>query len=239
METNEAKLKFDQCIMAFYSTRLIIVERTVSALLKTLATEPELMHVVSESASSTSYPAEYALATEGGVFRIPASGNKRVVGLTVGLLLQFDKHEKSVIDFVTRYFPAPTSHESYMAFLDAVIRPFHKAFTALLSGENAIQMPEGAPEVRDESLPDNAKEELAYWLKALMQKVFLLDGADDGVQNDATDALKGMLYALEFDNPLLLKVVWIAIKYTLGSLNTGERELNSICEILHNYGITD
>lgn len=239
MENTEAKLKFDECIAAFYSSRLVIVERTIGVLLKNLASDPELMHVVGESASSTSYPSEYALATEGGVFKMPATGNKRVVGLTVGLLLQFDKHELSVIDFVTRYFPAPTSHESYTAFLDAVIRPFHKAFIALLNGENAIAVTEGAPEVRDESLPDNVKEEIAFWLKSLMQQVFLSDGADEGVRSDASDALKGMMYTLEFDNPLLIKVVWIAVRYTLGALNMGFRELNSIFEILRNYGITD
>lgn len=235
----EAKYKFDKCISDFYSSRLIIVERTIGKLLKTLASEPELMHVVTEAAGSTSYRSELNRATEGGSFKMPATGNKCVVGLTVGLLLQFDKHEESVIDFVTRYFPAPTSHESYLKFLDAVIRPFHKSFTALMNGDNAISVSGNAPEARDESLPDNAKEELNNWLKSLMQQVFLWDGADEESERDSVDILKGMMYAAELDNPLLIKVAWIGLKYTLGYLKAGERELNSIYEILHNYGIVD
>ena len=230
--------KFDQCIKAICDSKLIIVDRAFSNLLRTLVITPEYLHVVREAASTTSFSSEMQKCTETGEFVLPKS-NKSAVALTVGLLLEFDKRKISVTDFVTKYFPDSTSNGCFQKFIETVIKPFARAFRSLLNGENAIAVTEGAPEVRDESLPDNVKEEIAFWLKSLMQQVFLSDGADEGVRSDASDALKGMMYALEFDNPLLIKVVWIAVRYTLGALNMGFRELNSIFEILRNYGITD
>ena len=157
--------KFDQCIKAICDSKLIIVDRAFSNLLRTLVITPEYLHVVREAASTTSFSSEMQKCTETGEFVLPKS-NKSAVALTVGLLLEFDKRKISVTDFVTKYFPDSTSNGCFQKFIETVIKPFARAFRSLLNGENAIVgerdeiTPSVIPEPEKEETPDETFDRL-------------------------------------------------------------------------------
>ncbi len=228
--------KFDQCISAVFDSRLIIVDRAIANLLRTLAATPDYLHVVREAAGATSFSSELQKCTETGEFKMPQSA-KSVVALTVGLLLEFDKRRISITDFVTKYFPAATSNDCFRKFLETVIAPFKRAFHSLLKGENAIQGARLAPS--ESIIPEPDKEELARWLKTLLANVYATDLLEEDERRDLQDMVKGMLYAVEFDNPILLKVIYLGLKYALGSNNMDLRELNAVKDILTTYGILE
>ena len=228
--------KFDQCIKAICDSKLIIVDRAFSNLLRTLVITPEYLHVVREAASTTSFSSEMQKCTETGEFVLPKS-NKSAVALTVGLLLEFDKRKISVTDFVTKYFPDSTSNGCFQKFIETVIKPFARAFRSLLNGENAIvgERDEITPSV----IPEPEKEEVETWLKTLLTEVYATDRLDEDSRRDLTDMIKGTLYVLEFDNPILMKVAFMWLSYALGYYNMGYRELNAVKEILVTYGIME
>lgn len=174
--------------------------------------------------------------TETGEFVLPKS-NKSAVALTVGLLLEFDKRKISVTDFVTKYFPDSTSNGCFQKFIETVIKPFARAFRSLLNGENAIvgERDEITPSV----IPEPEKEEVETWLKTLLTEVYATDRLDEDSRRDLTDMIKGTLYVLEFDNPILMKVAFMGLSYALGYYNMGFRELNAVKEILVTYGIME
>ena len=228
--------KFDGCIEAICDSRLIIVDRAFSNLLRTLAATPEYLHVVREAASTTSFASELQKCTETGEFKLPKS-NKSAVALTVGLLLEFDKRKISVTDFVTKYFPDSTSNGCFQKFIDTVIKPFARAFRSLITGENAIV---GEPDnISAAVITEQAKEELENWLKNLLANVYATDSLDEDGRRDLTDIIKGMLYVTEFDNPILMKVSFLGLSYALGYYNFGSRELNAVKQILTTYGILE
>lgn len=228
--------KFDQCIKAICDSKLIIVDRAFSNLLRTLVITPEYLHVVREAASTTSFSSEMQKCTETGEFVLPKS-NKSAVALTVGLLLEFDKRKISVTDFVTKYFPDSTSNGCFQKFIETVIKPFARAFRSLLNGENAIvgERDEITPSV----IPEPEKEEVETWLKTLLTEVYATDRLDEDSRRDLTDMIKGTLYVLEFDNPILMKVAFMGLSHALGYYNMGYRELNAVKEILVTYGIME
>ena len=228
--------KFDQCIKAICDSKLIIVDRAFSNLFRTLVITPEYLHVVREAASTTSFSSEMQKCTETGEFVLPKS-NKSAVALTVGLLLEFDKRKISVTDFVTKYFPDSTSNGCFQKFIETVIKPFARAFRSLLNGENAIvgERDEITPSV----IPEPEKEEVETWLKTLLTEVYATDRLDEDSRRDLTDMIKGTLYVLEFDNPILMKVAFMGLSYALGYYNMGYRELNAVKEILVTYGIME
>ena len=228
--------KFDQCIKAICDSKLIIVDRAFSNLLRTLVITPEYLHVVREAASTTSFSSEMQKCTETGEFVLPKS-NKSAVALTVGLLLEFDKRKISVTDFVTKYFPDSTSNGCFQKFIETVIKPFARAFRSLLNGENAIigERDEITPSV----IPEPEKEEVETWLKTLLTEVYATDRLDEDSRRDLTDMIKGTLYVLEFDNPILMKVAFMGLSYALGYYNMGYRELKAVKEIFVTYGIME
>ena len=107
----------------------------------------------------------------------------------------------------------------------------------LLKGENAIQGARLAPS--ESIIPEPDKEELARWLKTLLANVYATDLLEEDERRDLQDMVKGMLYAVEFDNPILLKVIYLGLKYALGSNNMDLRELNAVKDILTTYGILE
>ena len=116
MENTSNLQKFNDTLNAFYSSRLIIVDKAISDFLKALASDESYMSVIADATKTSDYRQEYknAIVTdENGVsFRLPT--NKRhVVSLVVGLLLEFDKKDLSIIEFVRKFYPAEVSHDSY------------------------------------------------------------------------------------------------------------------------------
>ena len=243
MTDTRALLKFNECINAFFNSRLIIVDRTIAEFLSTVVSTPELMQVVTECARTFNFKRELSNAVEsdnlGTRFMLPH--NKRhVVALVTGLLNEFDRKNMSIVDFVTGFYPADASHTSYMSFCENVLRPYAEAFRSLLIGEDPDENKAAVADERSASpINDKAKEDADYWLRVLIDNVIALNDVPDDYRREAVTMLKGMLYALELSNPLLIKLIWIGLKNTLGIYKLGMRELKEIETILLNYGVID
>ena len=163
MTDTRALLKFNECINAFFNSRLIIVDRTIAEFLSTVVSTPELMQVVTECARTFNFKRELSNAVEsdnlGTRFMLPH--NKRhVVALVTGLLNEFDRKNMSIVDFVTGFYPADASHTSYMSFCENVLRPYAEAFRSLLIGEDPDENKAAVADERSASpINDKAKED--------------------------------------------------------------------------------
>ena len=243
MSDPRALLKFNECINAFFNSRLIIVDRTIADFLSTVVSTPELMQIVTECVRTTNFDRELNNAMErdnlGMRFRLPH--NKRhVIALVTGLLTEFDRKNMSIVDFVTKFYPADASHTSYMSFCEEVLRPYADAFRALLIGEDPDESKATVADERSaRPLNDKAKEDADYWLRTLIDAVIAMNDIPEDYRREAVTMIKGLLYALDLGNPILIKLVWIGLKNTLGLYNLCMRELKEIETILLNYGVID
>lgn len=243
MAKQTALEKFNTAIEEFYRSRLILVDRVICSFLQTLAEDKELLAVLADCAETVNYSNEYKKAISkdgiGSYFLLP-QGGKQIVTLVTGLLYEFDNKTLSVVDFVTKLFPSESTHESYTGFCDRIIRPYAEAFRARLMGE-----PEAVCETLAEAapapltFPQKAAEDCEYWLHALLDAVTGDNGTAEDKRREYVTMIKGMLYVLDGRNPLLIKLLWIGLKNTLGTYKPGKRELNEIKLLLFTYGVLE
>lgn len=245
MRDPDSLTKFNGAINAFYDSRLIIVDKVISGFLSTVVDTPDLIELVSDCAKTSNFRLEFNNAVTvdkngNPLFRLPHNP-RHTVALVVGLLFEFDKKSMSMVEFVTKFYPAESSHDSYLAFLDNVMTPFADAFLKLLVGDRSIETI--ADNATDRSVPkvlnEKAREDCDYWVRMLMDAVIAANGVSDELREDSITMIKGMLYALDTGNPIIIKLVWIGMRNTLNIGNIGNRELNEIEAILVSYFIID
>ena len=240
---NEQNLqKFSDAINAFYSSRLIIVDKAISEFLKTLASDNSYMEVLADATKTADYRQEFNKAIvndENGVsFRLPM--NKRhVIALVVGLLLEFDRKDLSIIEFVRKFYPAEASHDSYLAFCEQVIKPFSEAFKSVYVGEEDTYSSTTIADLEEKPFNDKAREECDYWLRLVIDGIISDNGFTPAERKDFITMVKGLMYVTELQNPLLIKLNWLGIKYALGNRKCVYRELKEVETILINYGVID
>ena len=242
MENTSNLQKFNDAINAFYSSRLIIVDKAISDFLKTIVSDDSFMSIIADATKTFDYRQEYqnAIVTdENGIsFRLPT--NKRhLVSLVVGLLLEFDKKDLSIIEFVRKFYPAELSHDSYIAFCDCVIKPFADAFRSLYIGEDDLYSSTTIADFEEKPFNEKAKEDSDYWLRLTLDGVMSDNTISKEERKDFVTMLKGLMYVTELQNPLLIKLNWLGIKYALGNLKSIKRELKEVENILINYGVID
>lgn len=242
MEKQQNLVKFNEALNAFYSSRLVIVDKTISDFLKMLANDTSFMEVVAEAAKTTSFKQEYQNSIvndeKGLSFRLPM--NKRhVVALVVGLLFEFDRMDISVIEFVRKFYPYEASHDSYVAFCDSVIRPFGEAFRSLYLGEMEDSVVAPPVEIENKPFNDKAKEEIDYWLNLIMGGMIGDYTYSKDEQKEGATLIKGMSYVCSLADPLLIKLTWLGLKNTLGNHKSIYRELKEVESILITYGVID
>lgn len=244
MRNPDSLIKFNDAINAFYNSRLIIVDKVISGFLSTIVGTPELIELVSDSAKTSNFRLEYNNAVGvdrngNPVFRLPHNP-RHLVALVVGLLFEFDKKTISIVEFVAKFYPAEASHDSYLTFLDAIITPFAEAFRKLLTGDKTVEtIADNANDAPRRALDEKAREECDYWVRMLMDAVIASNNISDELRLDSVTMIKGMLYALDTGNPIIIKLVWIGMRNTLNIGNIGGRALNEIETILANYAIIE
>ncbi len=243
MDDNKNLDKFSHSLNAFYSSRLIIVDKTISDFLKMLAQDNGYMAIVADSARTSDFKQEFQKAIvndENGLsFRLPMNP-RHVITLVVGLLFEFDRKDISVIEFVRKFYPSEASHDSYLAFCDGIIKPFGEAFKAVYLGlEENEHASTSIADLEEKPFNDKAKDECDYWLNLIMGGVLEDSSFTKSEQKDAVTLIKGMSYVTEMANPILIKLTWIGLKNTLGTRKSIYRELKEIETILINYGVID
>ena len=241
MEKEQALTTFNNAVNAFYSSRLIIVDRTISAFLSEIVANSELFNVLTDCTRATNFQAEFnkAITRDGFGMSFVLPHNKRhLVALITGLLFEFDKKSLSIVEFVTKFYPQESSHASYMAFCDKVITPYADAYRYMLAPAEVEEevVVEDKPV---ELLPEKVAEDCDYWLRQMLDTIAGDNAMGEITRKDGTSLVKGLLYVLETLNPLLIKLVWLGLKNTLGNQQSVLRALKEVQSVLINYGVIE
>lgn len=235
--------QFNASINRFFTSRIIIADEVIAQYLMLVADTPVLLDIIADAMTHANYAAESARAISPkdfpGRFVMPENRNK-VITLVTGLLYQFDMRERSIVEFVTEYFPDPGSHRAYLSFCETVIAPYAEAMLYALRGEPAIiNTAEIEEDIALIPFPEKAREDAENWMRALLEAV---QGDNTLAELDRQDALtmvKGMLYVLDMRSTVLIKITWVGLKNTLGYYKPGIRYLKELQTLLTNYGVID
>lgn len=242
MDNDKILQQFNTEINGFFTSRLILVDKVINKYLRYVAATPKILEIVAESAKINSYETLYNKAmkyeSSGSRFVLP-DNRKQIITLVTGLLFDFDNKNLSIIDFITKFYPSETVRESYVDFCEKLITPYAEAiryYCADVPQElNCLDEEDEKPV----AFPDKAKEELHFWIAEITNLVIGDNTLPEAQRKEFMIELNGMRYASETGNAVLMNIVWVGLKNTLGDYKAAFRELKEVGTILLNYGVTD
>lgn len=240
MDIKQAELIFCDNINAIRSASLITADSAISNLLNTLTGIPQLFDVLKECNRDFDFKSGFhsATSTDGSGSLVLPIGKRQTVALVTGILLGFDRHELPIVDFIMTRFPAENHTASYLRFLQEVITPYEKAFLECMS-KGAVAIDEAvsdevAPVTR---FPDNAQEDVVFYLNELRSEIALMNSVGDAERSELATVVNGLEYIIESKNPLLIKVGFLGMKNSFALYGSVPRQIAGIEEVLKLFGV--
>ena len=248
MNTNELAF-FTSSVNRLIEGQLILVDKHIATVLKSVAKSPTLCRVLSNTHKNMSYATEFSRArvtwtSVDGVresrLKLPVD-RSRQFAFVVCLLTEVDCGKRNFLDFLREYYNAGDNDASYARFASEVLKPFKSA------GENFLR--EVDPESLDAEYVSQAEQYFASEkmyvqtntlaeIFSLMEEVrlILIDqrlGADDLAEVALTSEY--LVNALYLKNPKIIKICFIAYKNTLKGYSIVSGKLEQIVKLFNTF----
>lgn len=248
MNTNELAF-FTSSVNRLIEGQLILVDKHIATVLKSVAKSPTLCRVLSNTLKNMSYATEFSRArvtwtSVDGVresrLKLPVD-RSRQFAFVVCLLTEVDCGKRNFLDFLREYYNAGDNDASYARFASEVLKPFKSA------GENFLR--EVDPESLDAEYVSQAEQYFASEkmyvqtntlaeIFSLMEEVrlILIDqrlGADDLAEVALTSEY--LVNALYLKNPKIIKICFIAYKNTLKGYSIVSGKLEQIVKLFNTF----
>lgn len=228
MNTNELAF-FTSSVNRLIEGQLILVDKHIATVLKSVAKSPVLCRVLSDTLKNMSYATEFkrARVTWTGADGVRESRLKlpvdraRQFAFVVCLLTEVDCGKRNFLDFLREYYNAGDNDLSYARFASEVLKPFKAA------GENFLR--EIDPESLDAEYVAQAEQYFAsekmYVNTDVLAEIFslmeeirliLIDqrlSSDDLAEVALTSEY--LVNALYLKNPKIIRISFIAYKNAL------------------------
>lgn len=246
MNTNELAF-FTSSVNRLIEGQLILVDKHIATVLKSVAKSPTLCRVLSNALKNMSYATEFSRArvtwtSVDGVkeskLKLPLD-RSRMFAFVVCLLTEVDCGKRNFLDFLREYYNAGDNDSSYARFASEVLKPFKSV------GENFLR--EVDPDSLNAEFVAQAEayfsSEKMYVKTDTMASIFTLMEEirliliDQRLSADEIDevalASEYLVNALYLKNPKILKISFIAYKNTVKNYPVVADKLNGVVKLFN------
>ncbi len=217
------------------NTTILAVETRVRAILKCLAYYKEFRDVLEVCNRGFDFQAEQARAFgkigDSDVLRLPKE-KKALVAFVAAMLVEFDAGTADIVLFVTRLYPSPSKQESLAVFCDKVMEPFKLAIVDFVC--NGCEEDPVAVERTVQFAPNGLQQQTAHLLVAMMNAVREA-AMDTDERAELTVMLEGLAAALDARDTLMIKAVWLGLRFRLASKKLCKKEVAALDDALRLY----
>lgn len=155
---------------------------------------------------------------------------EKTVAIVTAFLYRVDANRVSLSDELARLYPGLDSAAAYKSFCDDFLRPYAESFVTILCGEATEEIPEKT------SVYDKMNEDLTSILTEL-ERALPEQPIPEPTLNELTDAVRGMKYALSFDDAILTAFAYRRIAYLLEQNGLSLAADRSLASTLKLYGV--
>ncbi|MDD4832700.1 MAG: hypothetical protein PHI78_03390 [Clostridia bacterium] len=228
-------------------SKIILTDKTISGMLKFIASNQVFLTKISESLEEISYAKEFARSkttitrADGSLqekLKTPPT-ESRLFTFVVCLLTEFDTGKRDLIEFLRRYYASDDSNAAYSEFSAQFLKPFKHIGEKILS--TAV-----TDEAYDKIAPDAEtyfNPERVYITRAVMEQMLelidiIVEKNESEIffsqqeKSDAREMTTAMKFALMSKNPKLIKVIWIGFYHTIERLKSTYLYLKKLGAIL-------
>ncbi len=250
MNTNELAF-FTSSVNRLIEGQLILVDKHVATVLKSVATSPILCRTLADTVKTMSYATEFSRArvtwtSVNGVvensLKLPKDTN-RLFAFVVCLLTEIDSGRRNFLDFLRDYYHDVNADASYARFANEVLKKFKAAGESILRNID--------PDSLNAEFVDQAEKyfaaEKVYIETNTMASIFTLmeevrltlidQPLPVDKLNEVSLVSEYLVNALYLKNPKILKVSYLAYKNTLKDFAIVSDKLEAIVGLFNTLSI--
>lgn len=244
MNTNELAF-FTSSVNRLIEGQLILVDKHIATVLKSVATSPTLCRALSNTLKTMSYATEFSRArvswtSVDGVkesrLKLPVDRN-RMFAFVVCLLTEVDCGKRNIMDFLREYYNAGDNDGSYARFATEVLKPFKSAGENLLrevdpDSLNAEYMAQAEQYFSSEKMYIETNTMASIFTFMEEVRLILIDQQlDAATLAEVSLTSEYLVNALYLKNPKILKIAYLAYKNTLKDFDIVSDKLAAIIKL--------
>lgn len=200
----------------FIDSKLILIEKSISDILKTIAKGGMIYNCLAEEIVGYNFPAEFETATRSGSFDLVMS-DKKVVPFVFNLLNEMDNGNIDIFTFIKKMFGEDTQ-VAYASFGDILIRNFMNGINELLENkfeENVEEVEEGEVEKTLASLDEAFLSRIKFVVENIMGGIIDKKNAKLKSRSDINTICVSILLCIDNAEYIGLLGQMIGLKYLI------------------------
>lgn len=234
--TNQELIKsLKQLYMEMEKSNFIMSVDIITKFLKFVTTNESTFFIYKHASQNFDFESIFEEAMSSGRLRIPQEDYKVIV-LVTRLLFDIDRGKIEFLTFLKNTFPNDKIQESYSSFCFNMIYPYVQAFERLLSQADKVVL-DAAKNVQTKKMSRQLVDLLQGNIISIYEQLANDRTLQEGRRQELSAILEGLDVAVDSGNSLLIKSLWIGLKYALIANKAYTSQVKAMENELKNYGI--
>lgn len=234
--TQELINSFKMLYAELKRAHFIMANKVIVKILKFVASNEELKFSIDHANQIYNFAEIYSAATENGRLVMPTDDFKIIV-LVTGVLFNIDRGNFDFLTFIKENFPNYDLAGSFNDFCDVMIYSYIVAFENILSMDSKVVNIDG--EVQNATLSRQLVDQLNDYIISMSDQIVSDNTLGEQRKNEFFALLEGFNYAIENGNTILIKAMWLGLKYALLYTKSYSSYIMMFENELKNYDIID
>lgn len=234
-ESNQQLIKsFKGLYKELEGSNFIMSNEIITKILKFITTNGALYFEYKHANENFDFDSIFNEAMSTGRLKLPDDEYKIIVFVTK-LLFDIDRGKIDYFNFLKNTFPRVDLNDSYYDFCKSIVYPYVQAFEKLLSKAERVVSVESVEQVK--SMPRQLVEMLQNNIVSIYEQLAGDRTLSEIARQDITVILEGLNLSVENGNVVLIKSLWLGLKYALLANKAYTSQVKALENELKNYSI--
>ncbi len=233
--SNEELIKsFNLLYLELERSNFIMSNEIITKILKFVTTNEQLFFAVKHANQNFDFNSIFNESMASGRIKMPDDDYKIIV-LVTKILFDIDRGNIEYLNFLKNTFPRKNISDSFIDFCGLIVFPYVKAFERVLSQRDRIV--DADTNIQAKSLPRQLVELLNGNIISISDQLVNDKTLSDEVRREIYVILEGLHFAVESGNVMLIKSLWLGLKYALIANRAYTSQVKAFENELKNYSI--
>ena len=233
--SNEELIKsFNLLYLELERSNFIMSNEIITKILKFVTTNEQLFFAVKHANQNFDFNSIFNESMASGRIKMPDDDYKIIV-LVTKILFDIDRGNIEYLNFLKNTFPRKNISDSFIDFCGLIVFPYFKAFERVLSQRDRIV--DADTNIQAKSLPRQLVELLNGNIISISDQLVNDKTLSDEVRREIYVILEGLHFAVESGNVMLIKSLWLGLKYALIANRAYTSQVKAFENELKNYSI--
>ncbi len=210
-------------------TNLLNAHEGIKKVLVTIANEEDFTKCLKKAATGFDFTTEFEKAF---LKKQLPNDSENFVALISATLYSIDNDSIGLEELLNIIYPSQETDKAYASFQKDIILSYKSEFLKLVKGEpNSVVL-----DTKPKDL-EKMNQEIKEYVKLLSAKIESDNDMEKLTKEDALTFLYGLSYALDYNDTLLIRIIYTGLVNTFFLYRLNYEELDGLARLLKIYGV--